>query len=102
MTAQYGRIDLRIRARNGKRGDGPVIAAILSRSDRRLAALDLQEGGIQKGESAGAHHAASSSVAPALAGMKLMARSASAVMVRLGFTPRLAESIDPSTTYRPW
>ena len=39
MTAQYGRIDLRIRARNGKRGDGPVIAAILSRSDRRLATL---------------------------------------------------------------
>lgn len=44
MTAQYGRIDLRIRARNGKRGDGPVIAAILSRSDRRLAALAPEAG----------------------------------------------------------
>ncbi len=35
------------------------------------------------------------------AGMWLMARSASAVMVRLGFTPTLAGMAEPSTTYRP-
>ena len=30
-----------------------------------------------------------------------MARSASAVMVRLGFTPGLAEIAEPSITYSP-
>ena len=35
------------------------------------------------------------------AGMRLMARSASAVMVRLGFTPTLADTAAPSTTYSP-
>lgn len=30
---------------------------------------------------------------------KLIARSASAVMVRLGFTPRLAATTEPSQTY---
>jgi hypothetical protein len=33
--------------------------------------------------------------------MKLMARSARAVIVRLGFTPGLAETAEPSITYRP-
>lgn len=32
-------------------------------------------------------------------GMKLIARSASAVMVRLGLTPRLAATTDPSQMY---
>ena len=32
-------------------------------------------------------------------GMKLMARSARAVMVRLGFTPRLTGKTDPSQIY---
>ena len=31
--------------------------------------------------------------------MKLIARSARAVMVRLGFTPRLADTTDPSQMY---
>jgi hypothetical protein len=35
----------------------------------------------------------------AAGGMKLIARSVSAVMVRLGFTPRLAETTDPSQMY---
>ena len=34
-------------------------------------------------------------------GMKLIARSASAVIVRLGFTPGLAETDEPSMTYKP-
>ena len=33
--------------------------------------------------------------------MRLIQRSARAVMVRLGLTPTLAETADPSTTYRP-
>ena len=37
----------------------------------------------------------------ALAGMRLMAYSASAVMVRLGFTPGFAGMIEPSTTNNP-
>jgi len=35
----------------------------------------------------------------ATGGIKLIARSASAVMVRLGFTPRLAPTTDPSQMY---
>jgi hypothetical protein len=31
--------------------------------------------------------------------MKLMARSVRAVMVRLGFTPKLAATTEPSQTY---
>ena len=34
--------------------------------------------------------------------MKLMARSASAAMVRLGLTPRLADTTDPSQMYIFW
>jgi len=34
--------------------------------------------------------------------MKLIARSARAVIVRLGLTPRLAPTAAPSTTYSPW
>ena len=34
-------------------------------------------------------------------GIRLMARSASAVMVRLGLTPTLADIAAPSTTYSP-
>jgi hypothetical protein len=33
--------------------------------------------------------------------MKLIARSASAVIVSDGLTPGLAENAEPSTTYRP-
>lgn len=36
--------------------------------------------------------------APGLSGIRLIAYSASAVMVRLGFTPGLAGTIEPSTT----
>lgn len=36
-----------------------------------------------------------------LAGMRLMARSAMAVMVSEGLTPGLAETAEPSTTNRP-
>src|SRR5208283_3435165 len=35
----------------------------------------------------------------AAGGMKLMARSVRAVIVRLGFTPRFAATTDPSQTY---
>ncbi len=43
---------------------------------------------------------ASSSLAAAAAGTKLIARSASAVIVRLGLTPTLAGTTDPSQTSR--
>lgn len=36
-----------------------------------------------------------------LLGIKLMARSASAVMVRLGFTPKFEGTIEPSMMYSP-
>src|SRR5688500_9973915 len=36
-----------------------------------------------------------------LLGQNAMARSAWAVMVSDGFTPRLAETVEPSTTWRP-
>lgn len=38
---------------------------------------------------------------PGLDGIRLMAYSASAVIVRLGFTPGLAGTMEPSTTYKP-
>ena len=40
-------------------------------------------------------------LAPGLGGTRLMAYSARAVIVRLGLTPGLAGTIEPSTTYRP-
>src|SRR5208337_251281 len=43
--------------------------------------------------------AASSQAVSAAGGMKLMARSVRAVMVRLGFTPKFAATTDPSQTY---
>jgi hypothetical protein len=45
------------------------------------------------------HAPVSSQAVSAAGGMKLMARSASAVMVRLGLTPRFAATTDPSQMY---
>ena len=53
------------------------------------------------GARSAARHAPSSPGEPGLAGTRLMAYSARAVMVNDGLTPGLAGMIDPSTTYKP-
>jgi len=94
---QIGRVDVLDRWR---RADEPVHAYALTHphADHAKGLVDLVEA---YGSTTVRSPRGQSRHARARSGTKLMARSASAVMVSDGFTPGFAETAAPSTTKRP-